>query len=194
MGELDSAPRSQRLVHRIGIDRFYPDNFDFRIKSFYVCGDTGNKSAATDRGKYSVDRASMLTQNFHSDGTLPCYDIGIIVRMHKSSARVCCQFTRMSIGLVIGIAVSHHRRATRLYGLHLDLRSGDRHYDSGVTIKPLRRECYPLSMVAGGSGHHTTFERGGRKLNHFIVSAPHFKREYRLHILPLQKQPIVQAC
>ena len=101
--------------------------------------------------------------------------IRIVVGMHKRRTFLCGKLQCVSIGLIVGIAMGNHDRATRLYCLHFDLRCGNRHHNGCTAMKPLRRKRHPLRMVAGGSCHHTTLEHRGGKLDHFIVGPAQFE-------------------
>jgi hypothetical protein len=48
-------------------------------------------------------------------------------------------------------------------------------------------------MVAGAGGDHALLQPRGRQPGHFVIRAAQLEREYRLQILALEEQAVLQA-
>ena len=85
--------------------------------------------SAPDGDEDSVDRAGVLTEQFHRNRALAGDHVGIVERMHELEALLGHQTMGLGLGVAVGLAVQHDLRAAGTNGIDLERRRGDRHDD-----------------------------------------------------------------
>src|SRR5262249_59516875 len=99
---------------------------------------------------------------------------------------------RLGVRLRVGIAMQAHLRAARAYRIDLDAWRGHRHDDGGAAAQALGGKRDALRVVAGARGNDAAREARARQSRHLVVGAAQLEREYRLEILALDEQAVLQ--
>ncbi len=190
----DALAGFQRLRHGVGIDCLDADDLDLRSHRLDVGSDAGDQATTTDAAEDGIDRFRVLLEDFHGDGALAGDDVRVVVRVDKGQALGLFQFQCVHIGIGIGIAEQHDFGAAALHGIDLDLRRGGGHDDDGAAAQFLRGQCHALRMVAGGGSNDALVACFLRQVDHLVVCAAQLEGEYRLGILALEQDAVVQTC
>ena len=191
--EFDATTGLQRLIHRIGIDRFHADDLDLGPQPLHISRDAGDQAAAADGHEDRVDRPGMLAQNFHADGALAGNHVRVIVRVHKRQRLFFRENPGMCVGFIVRIAMQHDLRAASAHRVHLDLRRGYRHHNGGGAAQLLCSQRHTLCMIAGGSRDHATRARRWCQAHHLVISAAQLERKHRLQVFALHQHAAAQS-
>jgi hypothetical protein len=143
------------VVHTGCINGFDTDDFDVWAYVFDVGADAGNQAATTNRYEHGINRTAALFQDFDGNSALARNDLGIIVRMDEGHAGFFGQFTRICVGIVIGITMQIHLGGIAFNGVDFDLGGGFGHDDAGGNPQALCGHGHTLGMVAGRCGNDT---------------------------------------
>ena len=114
--------------------------------------------------------------------------------MDEGEARLKGAAPGFQTGLVIGVAVEHHRGPKGGHGTHLHLRCGERHHDHGLAAEAVGRQRHPLGVVARTGGDHPPLEFIGAEVGHAVVGAAQLEREHRLQVFPFQQHVVADAA
>ncbi len=189
----DAPARRERACHRVAVLGLDADHARARRYALHVGRDAGDQAPSAHRHEDRVDRSRMLAQDLQADGALPRDHERIVVRMHEGGLAPACERARVQVGLVIAVAVQHHRGSARRHRRHLDARRGERHDDSGARVEALRGKGDALRVVAGAGADHAARERLGRKVRHLVVGPAQLEREHRLLVLALEQHVVAGA-
>ena len=85
--ERDAAAGGERLIHRVGAERFDADDAHRRPERLDVAADPGNQPAAADRDEDRRDVAEPMPQDFIADGALAGDDQRVVERMDERQSR-----------------------------------------------------------------------------------------------------------
>ena len=106
---------SAACCHRRGEARTFlvlnADNFCLWTDILNVSSDTGNESAATDRNEDRIDRAAVLMEDFHRDGTLTCDNFWVVEWVNKMQAALFLEHQCASQCLIEGVPEKHDFRS-----------------------------------------------------------------------------------
>ena len=144
--DLTCTDTSGHCVRVLGLNADDPDVGPERLE---VGGDARDQPSAPDGDEDSVDRAGVLTEQFHRNRALAGDHVGIVERMHELEALLGHQTMGLGLGVAVGLAVQHDLRAAGTNGIDLERRRGDRHDDHCSAAELGGGEGNPLSVVSG---------------------------------------------
>ncbi len=191
VGELNAVTVFDGADHGIRISHLDADDFDLRTDRFDVCCDTGNETAAADGYEDGVDGVSVLVEDLHRDGPLPCDDVGVVEGMDEDGVLLLGQFEGVEVGIGVAIAMKDDITAESRDSFGFESGGCDRHDDGRAASEALGAHRDPLSMVAGGGTDDAAGEFFRGEVSHLVVGAAKLETEDRLGVFSLEPDLVV---
>ncbi|MNF98207.1 hypothetical protein D3C84_810610 [compost metagenome] len=191
-GQDDAFTRLQCCVQARRVLRLDTDDSYLGHQVFDIGCDARDQTAATDRNENRIQRALMLTQDFHRDSALPGNDVRIVKRRNKGTTGFARKVQRIGQRKREALAMQDRVGAPTADSEYLQLRCRTRHDDARIDSQLPCGQRHALSMVAGRGRHHTASLLRIAQLHELVVGTPNLEGKGGLQIFALEQDLVAQ--
>ena len=93
-------------------------------------------------------------ENLQPDGSLACYNFGVVEGMHEGVAHLIAQFDGFGVGVVVYAGNEAYLGTKSFGGLDFGDRSACGETDDSFYAVVCGGKCHALGMIAGRAGYH----------------------------------------